>query len=71
MEKFGLVQGSLTEGEGSVDLFVLTGFGSAAFDNANIITFFYKMSYLCEEVNLTEPSPSVSLPKHVCGKEKL
>ncbi len=32
-------------------------FKLAAFDIANIINFFYKTSYLNEEVNRTEPSP--------------
>ncbi len=41
-----LKQGTLTEGE--VDLLVLTSS--------------YKMSYPNEEVNFTEPSPSVSTP---------
>ena len=37
-------------------------FRSAPFKNENIIDVFYKTSYLDEEVNRTEPSPSVSFP---------
>jgi len=37
-------------------------FKSATFDNANLIYFFYKTSYLNKEVNHTEPSLSVSVP---------
>jgi hypothetical protein len=36
-------------------------FRAATFDIANIIYFFYKTSYLNEEVNCTVPSPSVSV----------
>ncbi len=35
---------------------------SVAFDNGNIIYFFYKTSSPNEEVNRTEPSPRVSVP---------
>ncbi len=37
-------------------------FRIAVFDIKNIIYLFYKTSYLNEEVNRTEPSPSVRLP---------
>ncbi len=53
-----LVQGGLTEGEGSAWLTTL--YKLAPFDNENIYTFFYKTSYLNEEVNCTEPSHSVN-----------
>jgi hypothetical protein len=42
----------------TVDLLVLTSLKLPAFDMANIIYFFTKTSYLNEEVNCTEPSPS-------------
>jgi hypothetical protein len=53
-------QGILTEGEGSVQLTSLCLL--VPFDIANIIYLFYQTSYLNEEVNCTEPSPSVSVP---------
>jgi hypothetical protein len=53
------VQGSLTEGD-TVDLLVLTSLDQFVFKN--IIFLFYKTSYLNEEANGTEPSPSVSIP---------
>ncbi len=43
-------------------------FRSAAFDIENIIYFFYKTSYLNEEVNCTEPYPSVSVPVIISNK---
>ncbi len=56
-------QGTHTEGKGSVQL---TSFYLPvrldALDTANIICFFYKTSYLIEEVNCTEPSLTVSIP---------
>jgi hypothetical protein len=53
-------QGTLTEGEGTVQLTSL--FRSAAFSDANIIYFLDKPSYLNEEVNSTGHSPLVSVP---------
>ncbi len=55
-----LDQGSLTEGEGSVQLTSL--FRLAPFCIENIIYVCYKTSYLKEEVNCTEPFPLVSIP---------
>jgi hypothetical protein len=55
-----LVQGSLTEGEGSVRL--TSSLDQLLFYIENIINLFYKTSYLNEEVNSTEPSPLVSIP---------
>jgi hypothetical protein len=51
-----------TEGEdlGTVDFLVLTSW--VTFCIENIITFFYKTSYLNEEINGIEPSLSVSTP---------
>jgi hypothetical protein len=57
-------QGTLTEGEGSVQLtsLVLTSLDQLFLIMQTLFTF-YKMScYLNEEVNRTEPSPSVSAP---------
>jgi hypothetical protein len=45
----------------TVELLVLTSF-SAHFYIENIIFLFTKTSYLNEEVNCTEPAPSVSIP---------
>jgi len=57
-------QGTLSEGEGSgtADLQVLTSLDKLIFRLKIVFTFFYKTSYLNEEVNCTEPSPSVSIP---------
>jgi hypothetical protein len=41
-----------------VDLLVLTSLDYQLF---MVFTFFYKTSYLSEEVNRTEPSPSVTI----------
>ncbi len=57
-----LAQGSLTEGEGSVQLTSLYLLVQIAFMLQLLFNFFYKTSYLNEEVNSTEPSPSVSFP---------
>jgi hypothetical protein len=58
-----IIQGSLTEGEGSVQLTSLYQFRSAAFHIENInIYLYYKTRCLNEEVNCTESSPSVRLP---------
>ena len=46
----------------TVDLRCTKDFKSALFYIENIIYIFYKTSYLDEEVNRTEPSPSVSIP---------
>jgi hypothetical protein len=54
-----IYQGSLTSGV--VDL-VLSSFKSALFYVEKIIYHFYKTSYLNEEVNCTERSPSLSVP---------
>ncbi len=57
------LQGSLSEGEGSVQLTSFTNqFRSAAFYTENIIYLCYKTSCLGEELNCTAPSPSVSVP---------
>ncbi len=37
-------------------------FRTATFDKGNIVLFFNKTSYPNEEVNRTEPSPSVRVP---------
>jgi hypothetical protein len=60
------------KGEGSVqltslylstaDLLVLTSLVKLNFYTENIIYHFYNTSYLNEEVNCTDPSPSVSTP---------
>jgi len=66
------IQGSLTEGEGSTKETLLNGkaytnlFRLAPFYTENIIYIFSKTSYLNEEVNGTEPSPSVSIPLLCC-----
>jgi len=52
----GYVQGSLTEEEGSVQL---TSSHSLV---KKYFFYFYVTSYIKEEVNCTEPSPSVSIP---------
>jgi hypothetical protein len=55
-----LYQGILTEGEGLVQpTFLLR---SASFNVENILLLFYETSYLNEEVNHTESSPSVRVP---------
>jgi hypothetical protein len=56
------VQGILTEGGrlSTVDLLALTSLDQLLLTQQ--ILFFYKTSYLNEEVNCTEPSPSVSVP---------
>ncbi len=62
---FGMLQqGSLTKGGklSSVDLFVLTSLEQVIFILKIIFTSFCKTSYLNQEVNCTEPSPSVWLP---------
>jgi hypothetical protein len=53
-----LNQRTLTEGEG---LLVLTGLDQLILKQQTLL-FFYKTTYLNEEVNRTEPSPSVSVP---------
>jgi hypothetical protein len=53
-------QGSLTEGEGSVQL--ASVLKSAPFYVENITYLFKKMICLNEEVSCTEPFPSVSIP---------
>jgi hypothetical protein len=54
-------QGTLTEGEDQYYGPPCTNlFRPAAFDIAKII-YFFQISYLNEEVNCTEPSPSVSV----------
>ena len=57
-------QGTLTEGEGlsTVALLALTSLDEFIFILKIYVAFFYKTSYLNEEVNCTEPSPSVSIP---------
>jgi hypothetical protein len=64
MNQRAFKQGTLTEGEDSVQFTSL--FRSAAFDTTNT-NFFYETSYLNEEVNRTDPFPSVRVPclKHV------
>jgi len=54
-----LVLGAITEGEGSVQLNFLY---SPHFYTENIIYFCYKIRYLKEEVNCTEPSSAESVP---------
>jgi hypothetical protein len=46
---------------GTVDLLVLTNLEHLIFILKTLFTFFYKTRYLNEEVNRTEPSPSVSV----------
>jgi hypothetical protein len=55
------MQGSLTEGEGfsTVDFLVPTSLDKLL---KNIIYLGCQTSYLNEEVNCTDPSPSVSVP---------
>jgi hypothetical protein len=66
------IQRTLTEEEGSVQLtsLTLTSLDHLLLRMQTLITFFYKTGYLNEEVNRTEPSPSVSVPWyiyiHVC-----
>ena len=61
--KVNNVQGSLTEREGSVRLTSLhLPVYTSLFKTENIIYLCYKTSYLNEEVNCTEPFPSVSIP---------
>ncbi len=45
----------------NVDLLVLTSVDQLPFQ-LKMLYFFYKTSYLNEEVNCTEASPSVSIP---------
>jgi hypothetical protein len=47
----------------TVDLLVLTSLDQLL-KLKNIISLLYKTSYLNEEVNCTEPSPSVGVPRH-------
>jgi hypothetical protein len=47
---------------GTVYLLVLTSLIHLLFMLIILFTFFYKLSYLNEEVNCTEPFPSVRLP---------
>jgi hypothetical protein len=56
--------GILTEGEKAVQLNSLYQlvYISSFLNIENIVYFFYKTSYPDEEVNCTEPSPSVSVP---------
>ncbi len=59
-----LCHGSLTEGEGSVQLtslYFLFEISSLLYWKL-YLPFFTRTSYLNEEVNCTEPSPSVSVP---------
>jgi hypothetical protein len=60
------VQGSLTDGEGisAVDLLVSTGLDQLLY-NLKLFFPFYKTTYLNEEVNRTDPSPSIRLPWNV------
>jgi hypothetical protein len=73
VSNYYMKQGTLTEEEGSVQLTSLYYFRSATFDTANnYLLLFYKTSYLKEEVNCTEPFPSVSIlcmqyTKKFCG----
>ncbi len=57
-------QGRLTEGRrpSTVDLLVLTGLDQLLFYIEGINYLCYQTSDLNEEVNCTEPSPSVSVP---------
>ncbi len=56
-------QGTLTEGEGSVQLTSLSDqIRSDAFVITNIFFLFFLTSYLNEEVKRTEPSSLVSIP---------
>jgi hypothetical protein len=58
-----LNQGILTKGEGSVQLTSLfLSVKISCFPDWNFIFIFYKTTYLNEEVNCTEPSPSVGVP---------
>ena len=41
---------------------VVAPFRSAAFDIKNVDYLYFKTSYLNEEVNCTEPPPSISVP---------
>ncbi len=52
---------ALLNGDSTVDLLVLNSLDQFHFIE-KIIYLFCKMSYLNEEVNCTEPSPSVSVP---------
>ncbi len=65
-------QGFLIEGKSSVDLHVPINFRSAAFYISKKYLHFLQKVYLIEEVNCTEPSPSVGVPwfnpsKLACG----
>ncbi len=63
------VQGSLTEREGSVQftsLYKLVQIGCFLF--GTVLFSLYKTTYLNEEVNRTDPSPSVRLPWSVNQK---
>jgi hypothetical protein len=57
-----LMQGSLTKGKVSVQLISLYQLISCFLKLKIVFTFVYKTSYLNEEVNCTEPSPSVGVP---------
>jgi hypothetical protein len=46
----------------TIDLLLLTSLDQLIFMLKILFQFFYKTSYLNEEVNCTEPSPSVSIP---------
>ncbi len=46
----------------TADLLVLTGLDKLLLIQQTLFTFFNETSYLSEEVNRTEPSPSVSVP---------
>jgi hypothetical protein len=54
-------QGNLAKGDSTVDLLVNL-FRSPPFYIENIVYIFNKTGYLNEEVNHTEPLPSVSIP---------
>ncbi len=51
-------EGILTEGEGSVQLTSLYKFWNICFAYWNYIFLFYKTTFLKDEVNRTDPSPS-------------
>jgi hypothetical protein len=55
-------QGSLTEGLSTPDLLVQTSLDQLVFIIKLLFDFVYKTRYLNEEVNCTEPPPSVSVP---------
>jgi hypothetical protein len=51
----------------TVDLLVLTSFDQLLFILKILFNLFSKISYLNEEANSTEPSPSVRIPLFVPG----